>query len=152
MNLRDIANSAAVMDGQLTLWMMPYLTLRNDIVLTAFDRIIPRNERPHPDGDGVLSDWSLVHNTFVICEGVLVDVEVSSDASKEARAFAHYWQQRGDDLRANWDLFTALTGGRVFGALWEAYNATRDTSYDAADGLNANAEQVEALDPEAVGG
>lgn len=137
MNLKDIATSAAVMDGQLIIWMLPYLTLRNDIARDAFGKIIPEG------------DWQTQHIAFLICEGSIIDVEVSEDAGTEAKAFAYYWRERGGDIQANWALFTSVVGGKMFAAIFEANEATRDTTYDADEALAADAE---ALDPEAVGG
>lgn len=137
MNLREIAKQAVVLDGQLTLWMMPYLTLRNDIVVSAFARIVPRD------------DWGNIHQVFIICEGALVDAEISGE-SAEARGFAAYWQERGSDIGANWDLFTMAVGGKAYGAVLEAYLDTRDTAFDAAEPMNADAEGEP--DPQLNGG
>jgi hypothetical protein len=138
MNLRDIARRADVMDGQLSLWLMPYLTLRNDVVRKAFEKIVP------------VSEWDNIHQAFVVCEGSLVDREINGDAP-ELRGFEAYWTGRGQDTAANWNLFTTVIGGRAYAGIIEAFMDTRDTSYDALEELNAELDE-ETADPEAGGG
>lgn len=142
MNLKELAVAAApaALNGTLTLWMLPYLTFKSNVVNAAFADIVPSDQ------------WETQHTTFVTCESLVVDVEVADNAPTEARGFALYWRERGDDLRVNWDAFTSAVGGQAILAFWEAYAATRDASYDAPEALNMSAEQVEELDPEAVGG
>lgn len=121
MNLRDIARRADVLDGQLTLWLMPYLTLRNDLAQTALEKVAPRDE------------WSDIHHIFLIVEGSVVDVTVKKDADPEARAFAAFFRERGANVAANFDLFTQVVGGKVFSAITDAYLQTRDTSIEDAE-------------------
>lgn len=121
MNLRDIARRADVLDGQLTLWLMPYLTLRNDLAQAALEKAIPRE------------DWQDIHHIFLIVEGSAVDVVAKNDADAEVAAFATYFRERGTNVAANFDLFTQVVGGKVYGAIIDAYLQTRDTSIEDAE-------------------
>lgn len=118
--------------------MMPYLTLKNDITLSAFEQVVPRDQ------------WGDIHHAFVVCEGTLADVEASDDAPTQAQAFALYWAERGRDIAANWELFTTLVSGAVYAAIWQAYIETRDTAFNADADLNAEPEGE--AEGEAVGG
>lgn len=132
MSLRDLAKQAVVMDGQLTIWMMPYLTLKNDIVQAAFEKVVPRDE------------WGYIHNTFLIVEGVMIDVEAAPNAGLEAQALAYYWRNRNGSIAANWDSFTQVAGGKAYGAIWDAWNATRDTTIEDPEANERRGDDPEA--------
>lgn len=132
MNLRDIARRAEVLDGQLNLWMMPYLTLRNDIAQTALEKVVPREE------------WGDIHHAFLVVEGSVVDVSAKKDADPEIAAFAAYWRGRSPSAGDNFMTFTQIVGAKVYGAIWDAYLQTRDATIEDAEYAARSGDSPEA--------
>lgn len=132
MNLRDIARRAEVLDGQLTLWMMPFLTLKNSNVQTAMEKVVPAEE------------WGDFHHAFLVVEGSVVDVKAAKDADPEITAFAAYWRGRSPSVGDNYQLFLQLVGTKVYNAIWDAYLQTRDATIEDAEYAARSGDSPEA--------
>lgn len=113
MDFRAIARKFTT--GDVTWWLMPYATLRNQAVAAEFAHIVPRER------------WDTVQHTFVMLEGSTVDVEFGAESADQGTArFRQYWEGRPLDLSARWNAFTLLVSDTLVDAFWEAYFATRE--------------------------
>ncbi len=121
--LRAIANSCKILDGAVTVWMIPIVTLRHNIAVTKAQELFSV-----PDG-GWGKKSTDAQLTFCLLEGSLVDVEINETDDdllvQEAIGVKTYHDNRNGDMAHNWDLFvTCLTSDTVY-ELSDAYTETR---------------------------
>lgn len=87
--------------------------------------------------------WETRENTFVGVLPLLVDVEFPERQSAEVRAFrAAVWELRDRPLAERWDAFRAVIGTATSNALWDAYLATRDTSFEPSEDAAAQSDPL----------
>lgn len=82
-------------------------------------------------------NWNVQHQAFWCYEPLLVDVdfpEMDDQTPAELGAFARYWRGRPDDTAARWAVFSRVLGTETANALYFAYQATRDKSFQPTDG------------------
>lgn len=113
--------------GGVTYFFMPYMTLRSTAASTEFAHIVPEQRQ------------EIVHRTFTLTEGDLIDVEFGDDLQPHEAALRDYWMSRSPDMAERWLLFSALCTAENLNNIWEAYSATREKSFEGAP-----------TDPEAV--
>lgn len=121
MNLRNLARPYKAFAASVTLWFMPYATLRQQLVSTAFEKFVPRatlNDR------GELA-WNTFEFTFVMVESLIVECEFHTVENAAVEAFQAYWQARSDDLAVNWRNYQYLPQSAI-AEFWNGYEATRD--------------------------
>lgn len=136
MNLKDLAVPASPVDG-LTLWWMPYPTLKSQALLSEFGKLVP------------MERWGTGENMFILAEGLLVAAAADETAAAYARGIAAYVAERTSDLSVNYALFQSVASNRAITTLLDAYNETRDHSYAGDLTLVLTGD---APDPEAQGG
>lgn len=137
-SLRTIARQHQCLDGQVTFWLTPYRTLQGNVVIEAFEKVIPRVE------------WTYTHNVFVLFGGSVVDAEFhwQETATAEERSLEIYWRSRTGRVAADWPLFLMLSAD-LLNVLWTAYEATRDKALVNPNGANAAVDEPTSADPEA---
>ena len=113
--------------GGVTYFFMPYMTLRSTAASNEFAHIVPEHRQ------------EIVHRTFTLTEGDLIDVEFGEDLQPHEAALRDYWSSRSPDMAERWLLFSALCTTENLNNVWEAYSATREKSFEGAP-----------TDPEAV--
>lgn len=125
--LKSLALSYTTASGHLTLWLLPFTSMRANIAYEAFAAIVPRDT------------WKLPEVIFANFDSYVIDVQVDKGASPIERVFGILWGRRGDDLTARWELFQQLYSDGFFKVFNLAYEATRDRTFDAS---------AESADPE----
>lgn len=74
-----------------------------------------------------VNQWTVMHRTFIYCEGATVAIDFSDVLPQELMAFREYWQTRDRVTADRWQTFQAVIGTSVVNAWWDAYSSTRDT-------------------------
>jgi len=136
--LKTLARPFSALEGQVVFYMMPYTTLRWQILLKAFAEIVPRD------------DWEYAESIFVLFEGNIVDMEFAwnEQATSQSRAYEVYWQGRTGNVAQDWALFLSVFAPDALAVLSQAYDATRDTVLVNPNGAS---EDPEALASTATG-
>ena len=117
--LKSLALPYPTASGNLTLWLLPFTSLRVNVTYEAFEAIVPK------------TIWGPMEYTFANAEAFLLDVQVSKGASPIERTFGLLWEHRNDDMTARWELFRQLYSEGYYKVFDDAYEATRDRTFDA---------------------
>lgn len=128
MNLKQIARKHVSHDGALTWWLMPYATIKARSVARQFEQIVPRTA------------WGVEENTFILLEGLTVDLDFTGTLTPELANFQTYWNERPADLAERFETFSFALKPSIVDTFWDAYNATRESLIEPAG----------ANDPEAL--
>ena len=137
MNLKQIARKYVSHDGALVWWLIPYGTIKARSVARQFEQVVPRTVWNAQKG---VFMWSEEENTFVMMEGLLVDLEFTGSLTPELANFQQYWNERPADLTERFEAFSFALKPSLIDTFWQAYTATRETLV----------EQPGSPDPEAV--
>jgi len=162
MNLRDFARKHDAFDGAVTFWLLEFNNRDAEIAYDEMNRAAPERKWVHSEtGEETFSDphesdlddpvkqaqrkaskwrevylWSNSQNIFIMCDPITVDIEFhGEDLPNELKALQYYWQNRNGNHVHNWDMFRQLVGRRAALAWFDAYSATRDTSFDGPEAL-----------------
>lgn len=119
MNLKQIARKHETHGGALVWWLVPFKTIKTQSVLRQFEKIVPR------------SSWGIEENTFVIMEGVTVDVEFVGTLPPALERFQLYRNDQSAPLAVRYQAFGFIVDQSIIDGFWEAYTATRDTVIEA---------------------
>lgn len=160
MNLKDLARSATVCDGNLTIWFMPFQTVKQEIVQGQFEKVNPGNgrwihrqaqetrltppDKAERDQWVFVTDWDNAEHTFIVLEGNAVGIQAADDAPPDVKALAYYWANRNGSVAANWDAFQMVLTEATYNAIWEAYSETRDTMIEAEQPADPEANAASA--------
>ena len=124
-------------DGvDVTFEMIPFRTVKVDMVIHEVEKIIPPSEQ------------DTYHKVFTNLEGYTRNIRFGDNLPLEWQALREYWQTRTRDISANLDRFFELMSADVMWVWWEAWKATRDTTNAAPPELSAEA--AESKDPNSV--
>lgn len=154
MDLKPIANKFTSSDGALTLWMLPFTSIRSTVRISELNALEPQYIWRHRDSGEELTVapaewldavkeaedldiepqtpwervymWREEHSCFAVCEPAIIDVEIAPDAPADVRALGLYWVNRAGSARADWPLFNQLMSPNTIGLLFAAYADTRD--------------------------
>lgn len=134
-NLKALAKPYVALNGQATLWYMPYQTLQGMIVFGAFEEIVPRTE------------WTGVHSVFLLFAAnvVEIDFDYGEQATPPDQALQMYWQGRTGNVKEDWLLFLTLPPS-MLSELQSGYDATRDKALVNPNGTSADPQLQSATD------
>lgn len=121
MNLKQIARSHTTHDGAVTWWLMPYSTLKMQATVRELLKILPKAE------------WRNEQTAFIALEGLVCDLEFKGGMTPELDSLRLYWTERPAALADRHEAFMLLFSDGVMDALFEAFNATRNTLLEATD-------------------
>ena len=139
MDWSKLARSHTSHEGQVTWKLLPFRSLRHDVIEEAVTVIVPREQ------------WQAREQIFVYFETYVVGLDftlMDNDAPSELRALALYWDSHSADVRANFALYCDLLTVGVLNIFWDAYNATRDPVFPASAALSE--ESAQSTDPLSV--
>jgi len=111
--------------------MIPFRTVKVDMVIAEVERIIPADEQ------------NTYHRIFTNLEGHTHNIRFGDNLPLEWQGLREYWQARTRSTAHNFDLFFELISTDVTFAWWDAYKATRDISTAAPPELSKEAETSE---------
>lgn len=111
-----------------TFTMIPFRTVRVEMVIADVDAIIPAAEQ------------NTYHRIFINLEGHTKSIRFGDDLPLEWQGLREYWQARTRRTADNFDLFFELVSTDVTFAWWDAFKATRDITNAAPPELSAEAE------------
>lgn len=134
-NLKALAKPYVALNGQATLWYMPYQTLQAMIIFSAFEEMIPRTQ------------WTGIHSVYLLFAANVVDIDFSYqvEATPQERALQVYWQGRTGNVKEDWLLFLTLPP-QMLSELQNGYDATRDTALVSPNGASADPQLESATD------
>lgn len=121
MNLKQIARQYSTHDGAVTWWLMPYSTLKMQSVVRELARILPKDQ------------WRNEQTAFIAFEGLVCDLEIKGELTPELNSLRLYWTERPVSLAERHEAFMLLFSGSLMGALFDAFNGTRETIIEATD-------------------
>lgn len=178
MDLKALANRYTTPDGTMTIWMMPYSSLKASIRISELRRLEPQfvwvyaetGERVTTEPPGYAEAikqaqafeiepptpwrqedlWDNRHNAFAVVEPSIVALEVTEAAAPAARALARYWQHRSGATAPDWELFNHVCTIAALDLLYVAYDATRDPSMALPDAQPSGDEA--STDPQPASG
>lgn len=108
-------------DADITFVMIPFRTVKADMLIHALDKHISEDNR------------QAYHNIYLTIEASTADIRfgAADTLSLEWQGLQAYWQGRGRDVLANYDLFWNCVTSNVMWEWFQAYEATRDISIAA---------------------
>lgn len=121
MNLKQIARSHTTHDGAVTWWLMPYSTLKMQATVRELARMIPKDQ------------WRNEQTAFIAFEGLVCDLEFKRELTPELNSLRAYWTERPASLAERHEAFMLLFSDTLMDALFDAFNATRETVIEATD-------------------
>lgn len=80
-------------------------------------------------------NWSVEHQAFWCYEPLVVAVDfpdMDEHSPAELQAYARYWDTRSPITAERWQVFSGVLGTETANALFYAYQATRDKSFEPA--------------------
>lgn len=132
MNLKELARTYSAFDGAVVFYMMPYRTIKVDVVSDGLNKAKPRAE------------WGDFDHFFCYAEALTVDIEFGDNLTGELAGLKAYWQGRNGSAAVNNAAWWETISQPVMLAWMDAYHHTRDTTIDAEPEASG-----EATDPNA---
>jgi hypothetical protein len=111
-----LGRTVVIFDGQLEVTMMPFNTMKAQIIHEQL-----RKEQPP-------TEWSSVKNAFLFFAGMMVNIKplVEEDAlSLESQGVLYFAHNQTGDVLKNFDLFQSVIPATALSELYKAYNETR---------------------------
>ncbi len=106
-----------------TFWLIPHHNIGTGRAIEQMEKLKPKEE------------WDSLENVFVLCDPITVAIDCAEDADPLVGVAAGYFASRNGSVLANWQLFNQVLTSEAFNAWWEAYEATRDHTFDAPEAL-----------------
>jgi len=114
LNPKDLARRHEAFGGAVAFYILPYLTVRTDILLREMEKVAPREE------------WTNAHHTVLQMEGNVVEIEFTDELPEEAKPLAYYWQEHTGDLKHDVMLMAQFANNELHDAFWTTFNRALD--------------------------
>ena len=115
MNLRDLAKSVDILEGAVTVWMMPYSTPKSELVREQIIDMYANSD-----------DYSNHQAMFAFSQAYTVDMDFHNTDNAYSRALKTYWDNRSESLEETYELFETVIGYELITVLIDAYQTTRE--------------------------
>ncbi|KKK84436.1 hypothetical protein LCGC14_2783350 [marine sediment metagenome] len=143
MDMKTICKTATILDGKVTVYMLPYNTMQAGRVIDEMDTLTDlfpeHDERQY---------WMHI---FRLMEQFLIDLEFEPSANSHVEGLKLYWQNRNGDMSQRAELFPTVVSTDVMALLFGAYEETREALPGVSDVLAAGKPDAKT-DPEATSG
>lgn len=115
MELKSIAKSVDILEGAVTIWMMPFATPKSELLREEVISMYANTD-----------DYSNHQGMFAISFAYTIDMEFHNTENSHARALEIYWNGKNGSLEESYALFETVIGHDLIGVLITAYNDTRE--------------------------
>ena len=138
MNLKQLAKKVDLLDGEITVWYMPFSNLRSQMIVDNIIEAFPDTET-----------WPHWLRQFTFFEAYAIDAKLKTNSKNaHVRGLQMYMDKRNGSIAERADLFSYAVSRELQGVLFDAYTATREELPGVSPELAAG--KPDNSDPEAV--